>query len=158
MATVSANHAEVTMLIPRPQEQMAGCCWLPRFADKARLYHSGRLPFLYRLAFGSRLGVDGYFLRHFKLSLLDFIEGVTKAIDDHALAQWFLAHPGVTAQRIADWNLLAPKLGTRGCPGFLTRQVVKWMLYPKSIRQPVNSLFDAIEQDEGTGAFAKRNF
>ena len=146
------------MHVRRPQEQIAGCCWLRRFADKARLYRSGRLPFLYRLAFGSRLGVDGYFLRHFKLSLYDFIAGVTKATDDHALAQWFLAHPGVTAQRIADWNLFAPKLGARGRPGFLTRHVVKWALYPKSIRQPVNSLFEAIEQDEGTGAFATRVF
>ena len=146
------------MHVRRPQEQIAGCCWLPRFADKARLYRSGRLPFLYRLAFGSRLGVDGYLLRHFRLSLGDFIAGVTKAADDHALAHWFLAHPGVTAQRIVDWNLFAPKLGTRGCPGFITRHVVKCALYPKSIRQPVNSLFDAIEQDEGTGAFAIRNF
>jgi uncharacterized protein DUF5069 len=141
------------MHVRRPQEQIAGCCWLPRFADKARLYRSGRLPFLYRLAFGSRLGVDGYFLRHFKLLLLDFIAGVTNATDDQALAQWFWAHPGATAQRIADWNLFAPQLGTRGRPGFIIRHVVKWVLYPKSIRQPVNSLFDAIEQDEGTGAF-----
>ena len=145
------------MHVRRPQEQIAGCCWLPRFADKARLYLSGRLPFLYRQAFSSRLGVDGFFLRHFKLALFDFTAAVAKATDDQALAQWFLAHPGATAQRIADWNLFAPKIGARGHPGCITRHVVKWALYSKSIRQPVNSLFDAIEQDEDTGAFATRN-
>ena len=144
------------MRVRRPQEQIAGCCWLPRFADKTRLYFGGHLPFLYRLAFGSRLGADGYFLCHFKMSLRDFVAGVAKATDDHALARWFLAHPGVTAQRIADWNLFAPKLGARGYPGFITRHIVKWVLYPKSIRHPVNSLFEAIEQDEGTGDFATR--
>ena len=50
------------MKLCRPQEQIAGCCWLPRFADKARFYLGGRLPFLYRVAFGSRFGVDGHFL------------------------------------------------------------------------------------------------
>ncbi len=145
------------MYVRRPQEQIAGCCWLPRFADKARLYLSGRLPFLYRLAFGSSLGADGYFLRHFELSLQDFLAGVARAADDDALARWFLVLPGATPQRVADWNLLAPKLGARGHPGFVTRHVVKWLLYPKSIRQPVNSLFEAIEQDECTGAFATRN-
>lgn len=138
----------------RPQEQLAGCCWLPRFADKARLYRDGRLPFLYHLAFGSRLGADGYFLRHFGLSSGDFFAGVVHAVDDAALAQWFVSLPGVTPQRIADWNALAPTLGAQGHPGFVTRHIVKWLLYPKSVQHPVNSLFDAIEQDEGTGSFA----
>jgi hypothetical protein len=146
------------MRVRRPQEQIAGCCWMPRFADKARLYLSGRLPFLYRLALGSRFGVDGYFLRHFKLSLFDFIAGVANATNDDALAEWFLVQPGATAERIADWNLFAPTLGARGRRGFIIRHVVKWVLYPKSIRQPVNSLFDAIEQDEGTGAFTRNVF
>ena len=138
----------------RPQEQLAGCCWLPRFADKARFYRNGRLPFLYRLAFESRLGVDGYFLRHFGLSSCDFLAGVVRAADDTALAQWFASLPEVTPQRIADWNALATTLGARGYPGFVTRHAVKWLLYPKSVRQPVNTLFDAIDQDEGTGPFA----
>ncbi len=139
----------------RPQEQLAGCCWLPRFADKARLYRDGRLPWLYRLAFGSRLGVDGYFMRYFRLSPREFLAGVVRVGDDAALAAWFLNRPGVTSQRIAGWNELAPKLGARGHPGFVTRHVVKWLLYPKSVTQPVNSLFEAIDQDEGTGSFAE---
>jgi hypothetical protein len=115
------------------------------------------MPLLYRVAFGSRLGVDGYFLRHFKLSLRTFLRGVGQAGNDDALARWFVALPGVSHQRIADWNLFAPDLGAPGHPGFFTRHVVKWVLYPKSVRRPVQSIFEAIEQDEGTGAFAPRN-
>jgi len=57
-------------------------------------------------------------------------------------------------QRITDWNRLAPQSGASGRPGFVTRPLVEWVLYPKSVREPVNSLFEAIEQGEGTGPFA----
>lgn len=133
---------------------MAGCCWLPRFADKARLYLGGQLPLLYRVALGSPIGMDGYFLSHFKLSMRQFLSGVRRAQTDDELARWFVAQPGVSSQRIAEWNSVAPNLGTAGHPGFVTRHLVKWVLYPKSVRQPVRSLFEAIEQDEGTGPFA----
>ncbi len=39
-------------------------------------------------------------------------------------------------------------LGAKGHPGYLTRHLVKWVFYPKSVVTPVNSLFEAIEQDE----------
>lgn len=42
----------------------------------------------------------------------------------------------------------AAPLGTKGHPGYLTRHLVKWAFYPKSVMIPVNSLFEAIEQDE----------
>ena len=57
------------MHLHRPLDQLAGCVWLPRFADKARLSLNQQLPLLYRLAFGSLFGVDGYFLRHFGLTI-----------------------------------------------------------------------------------------
>jgi len=66
------------------------------------------------LAFGSSLGVDGYFLRHFRLSLYDFIAGVTEATDDHALAQWFLVVADLgsargVVQRLREWQFLRRK-------------------------------------------------
>ena len=57
------------MRLPRPQDQLAGCVWFPRFAEKARRFLARQLPFTYRVAFGSRLGIDGAFLRHFGLTL-----------------------------------------------------------------------------------------
>lgn len=142
------------MKLRRPQEQIAGCCWLPRLADKARLYLGGRLPFLYRVAFGSRFGVDGHFLRHFNLSCGKLVAGVNRAANDDDLARWFVSLPGVSPQRIADWNVASANLGVPGHAGYLSRQLVKWVRYPRSVGQPVRSLFEAIEQDEGTGPFA----
>lgn len=142
------------MKLQGPNERLAGCCWLPRFSDKARLFLNGQLPLQYRIAFGSPLGMDGYFLRHFKLSRQRFLAGVRQSRTDEDLGRWFLSLPGVNLQRIEEWNALAPNLGARGHPGYVTRHLVKWVLYPKSVHQPVRSLFEAIEQDEGTGPFA----
>jgi hypothetical protein len=98
--------------------------------------------------------MDGYFLRHFQLSRKRFLAGVRRSATDEELARWFLALPGVNSQQIDEWNRIAPNLGARGHPGYYMRHLVKWVLYPKSVRHPVPSLFEAIEQDEDTGLFA----
>ena len=136
------------MQLHRPQDQLAGCVWLPRFADKARLFLDRRLPFIYQLAFGSRFGVDGYFLRHFGLTIDRFLDAVRLSADNAALARWFLALPGASPTRIAEWNRFAMLLGTKGHPGYLTRHFAKWLFYPKSVSSPVESIFEAIDQDE----------
>jgi hypothetical protein len=91
--------------------------WLARFAEKARLSLNYQLPLPYRLAFGSPVGVDGYFLGHFGLTIDQFISGVRQAADNAALARWFLALPGASPQRIAEWNSQATVLGAKGYPG-----------------------------------------
>lgn len=136
------------MPLPRPHDQLAGCMWLPRFAEKARLSLNHQLPLPYRLAFGSPVGVDGYFLRHFGLTIDQFISGVRQSADNAALARWFLAFPGASPQRIAEWNSQATVLGAKGHPGYLTRHLAKWLFYPKSVWSPVGSIFEAIDQDE----------
>ena len=136
------------MTLPRPTDQLAGCCWLPRFAAKVRASRSKQLPFVYRLALGSSLGIDGSFLRQFKISHQQFIHAVEQAPNNEALAQWFLTLPAVTDISITSWNRHAPLLGSKGCPGYLTRHLIKCVLYPKSVTHPVGSLFEAIEQDE----------
>ena len=132
----------------RPQDQLAGCVWLPRFADKARLFLSRQLPVVYRVAFGSRLGIDGAFLRHFGLTLDQFLAAVRQSADNDALAAWFQSLPLAHPERIAQWNRRATMLGAKGHPGYRTRHLIKWFFYPKSVWSPVNSLFEAIEQDE----------
>ena len=136
------------MHFPRPQDQLAGCVWLPRFAEKARRFLAQQLPFIYRLAFGSRLGIDGAFLRHFGLTVEQFLAAVRQSADNEALAQWFLSLPAASAERIAEWNRRAASLGAKGHPGYFTRHLIKWVFYPKSVVTPVDSLFEAIEQDE----------
>ena len=136
------------MHLHRPQDQLAGCVWLPRFADKARLARNQQLPLLYRLAFGSPFGVDGYFLRHFDLTFDQFLVAVRRSADNAALAQWFLALPSASSELIVEWNRRATVLGARGHPGYLTRHLAKWLFYPKSVWSPVGSVFEAIDQDE----------
>jgi len=134
--------------LPRPCDQLAGCVWFPRFAEKARRLLARQLPFTYRVAFGSRLGIDGAFLRHFGLTLPQFLAAVRRSGDNDALAKWFLSLPASSPDRIAGWNRRATSLGAKGQPGYLTRHLIKWIFYPKSVMSPVNSLFEAIEQDE----------
>ena len=136
------------MHLHRPQDQLAGSVWLPRFAHKARLSLDRQLPFIYQLAFGSRFGVDGYFLRHFGLSIDHFLASVRQSADNAALARWFLALSGASPQRISEWNRRATVLGAKGHPGYLTHHLAKWLFYPKSVWSPVGNLLEAIDQDE----------
>lgn len=135
-----------------PTVQLAGCCWLPRFSDKARLLLAGKLPLSYRLAFCSALGIDGHFLKHFGLTRANFLRGVRHAKDDDTLASWFLAQPTVTAPAIAAWNEFAPKIGAKGRPGHLVLLLVKPILYSNLRGRSVDTIFEMIAQDEGTGA------
>lgn len=136
------------MKLPHPKAQLAGCVWLPRLVAKIRVFLSGKLPVSYRVAFGSRVGVDGYFLRHFRLTMPQVMAAVRRASTDDEVATWFLRRPSVTPHSITDWNAFALKLGAAGQPGHLTLQIVKWFLYPKSRFGAVGSIFEAIAIDE----------
>lgn len=127
---------------------LAGCCWLARMTDKVRASQQQDLSLLYRLSLGSPFGIDGFFLRHFGLSFSQFRTAVIDPRHDKDLEVWFLGQPGVDSSAIASWNDFAPKLGTPGYPVSHVRHLIKWFVYPKSIKNPVNSLFEMIEQDE----------
>ncbi|WP_447969242.1 DUF5069 domain-containing protein [Nitrospira sp. M1] len=120
--------------IRKPTDQLAGCCWLPRFIDKVRLQISGKLPLLYRMTFCSPMGFDGYFLRHFQIRKNDFLKAVQDSgVGEDGIGQWFLAQPGVTEERVAEWNAFAPRLGESGQPGYWTFHLVKYVFYPKAV-------------------------
>ncbi|PJA78301.1 MAG: hypothetical protein CO149_04780 [Nitrospirae bacterium CG_4_9_14_3_um_filter_51_5] len=136
------------MKLRRPQEELAGCSWLARIVDKVWASQQSDFPLLYRLSLGSPIGIDGFFLRHFKMTFRHFREAVLETRNDENLAQWFLSQPGVNAATITKWNKDGPKLGTSGYPGSMLLHIMKWFVYPKALKQPVNSLFEIIEQDE----------
>ncbi len=137
------------MRIRKPTDRIADCCWFPRIIDKARLWLSGELPSSYRLAFCSQFGLDGYFLRYFHIGKKDFLQAVNKpGSTDDVLEKWFLAQPRITSERISEWNSFAPRMGTKGYPGYWTFHLVKCVLYPKAVKRPVDTLFEAISQDE----------
>lgn len=140
---------DISMQLPHPLARLADCCWFARHVAKTRILLRGELPFSYRLAFGKRTGVDGYFFRHFTLDKHTLLAAIRARPDDTAVAEWFLQQPGVTADQIAAWNHFAPLLGVKGHPAYITRRIVTFFLYPKALRQPVDSLFAAIVQDEG---------
>jgi hypothetical protein len=143
------NVVVAQMQLPHPLARLADCCWLPRHVAKARLHLRGALPFSYRIAYGARTGVDGYFFRHFDLTKKQLSAAISNSPDDAAVARWFLQQPGVTPERIFEWNCFVPLLGTKGHTGYATLQIVKWFLYPKALKQPVASIVAAIVQDEG---------
>lgn len=92
------------MDFPRPTGQLAGCCRFPRFAAKVRVSLSTELPFLYRLALRSSVGIDGFSLRHFPLSYRQSTGAAEHFPTDAALAQWFRNLPSVTDASIKTWN------------------------------------------------------
>ena len=136
------------MELRRPQEELAGCSWLARIVDKVWASQQSDFPLLYRLSLGSPIGIDGFFLRHFKMTFRQFQEAVLENRHDESLARWFLSQPGVNPTTIAKWNEYGPKLPIPGYPGSVLLHIVKWFIYPKALKQPVNSLFEIIEQDE----------
>ena len=137
------------MQLPHPKAKLAGCMWLPRLAAKIRIYLAGELPWIYRVAFGNRIGVDGRFLRHFRVWMPQLIAAVRTHTENGKLAAWFLERRSVSPESIASWNSLAPSLGAPGKPGCFTFRVVKWFLYRKSCFRSVGSIFEAIAIDEG---------
>jgi Domain of unknown function (DUF5069) len=141
------------MILPHPRDELVGCWWLPRLTAKTRSYLQGEMPFSFQIAFGSRIGVDGYFFRHFQLSRAQVIAAVRAAPTDEGVGQWFLALHTVNARSIAAWNEFAPRLGAKGHPEHLTRHVAKWIYFSTSISRPVDSLFEMLVQDEATPQF-----
>lgn len=136
------------MKLPHPQEKLAGCVWLPRFIAKIRIFLKGDLPASYRVAFGSRVGIDGYFLHHFQIQLPQLVVAVRRASSEDEVAKWFLSQPGVTSSAIAEWNIFSSTIGAPGHKGRITLHIVKWFLYPKSCFRTPRSLFEAIVIDE----------
>ena len=132
-----------------PREELVGCCWLPRLVDKFRFSQKGTLPFFYRLALGSVLGVDGYFFRFFRLSKHAVSQAVLESNgDDWRVEHWFCSQAGVNSERIQSWNEYAVQLGSKGAPAWWTFRLVKRLLYPKAVNNPVSTIFEAIIQDE----------
>jgi hypothetical protein len=117
---------EKTMKLRRPQDELAGCCWLARMVDKMRASQQGDFPLPYRLSLGSPIGIDGFFLRHFRLSFRQFRDAVIQGRNDENLTQWFLSQPGVNASSLGNGNDFGPKQGTPGYPASLAIRLLQY--------------------------------
>ena len=135
-----------------PREELGGCCWLPRFIDKARLQGRGELPLVYRVLVGNALGIDGEFLRHFRLRAAETTAALRATADDAAALSWFLAQPGVNEERIKSWNARGARLGAPGGPMRWSFGLVRRVVYPKVAHCGADNYFDLIAADERMGS------
>ncbi len=134
-----------------PMEMLAGCVWLARLVDKARLQKAGNLPMDYAQFLGHPRGVDGRFLRHFGLDRDETIVSLGNANDDQTAADWLLRQDGVSESAILSWNEIAVNLGRPGFPGEADLPlVIRRFIGNRPGSNAIGSFFEAIEFDETT--------
>ncbi|MCF3651025.1 DUF5069 domain-containing protein [Synoicihabitans lomoniglobus] len=137
------------MKLRRPWDELAGCMWLARFFDKARLHLAGKLGPDFEPFFGHKLATDGTFFAHFELSLEEVLPAVAAANDDDdAFAAWFAQRPASSPARIAAWNEIAYNLGK---PGHLMERSYAFAKrrYYKTEDPRLDGVFAGIAWDEG---------
>ena len=135
--------------LPTPRDaSLAGCVWLARFLAKARRLLADQLPPDYVERFGHPEGVDGNFFRFFGVGHEQFMDVIRREPADEAVARWFLALPGIDADRIAAWNAFAERLGQ---PGHSMAERLDEILPRMAERvdpSKIRSIFDLITADE----------
>lgn len=85
-----------------PRQMLAGWVHLPRFLDKVRLHHAGKLPPDYQANFCG--GFDGRWLEAAGVGKEVFLEAVRSAKDDAAVEQWVRANVRKTPAEIEAFN------------------------------------------------------
>ncbi len=127
---------------------LAGCVWLARFLAKARLLLADQLPPDYVERFGHPDGVDGNFFRFFGVGHEQLMDVIRRESSDEAVARWFVALPGIDAERIAAWNAFAERLGQ---PRHSMAERLNEVLPTMASRfdaSKIHSIFDLITADE----------
>ena len=132
------------MKLPRPQETLAGCVWLPRILAKARYLQSGHLPPDYVANFCHPKAVDGLFLAHFGLSREDII--LAASLTNERAAEWFLGRN--SSESIERWNQTALNLGRPGYPMAERFPVALATTYQNVAGRGLTTVFEVLEADE----------
>ena len=136
--------------IRSPLEKMAGCYYLGRLTDKIRLELAGQLSEDYRPYLFHRHGADTQFMNYFGLTKEELIEAVRSSDNDDAkMAAWFEQRPGLDEEKRKSWNEVAVNLGKQGYPMFKTLIWAKQNLLPHCPDPSIDTVFKAIEWDEG---------
>jgi hypothetical protein len=132
------------MKLPYPNERLAGCVWLPRILEKARLFRAGGLEADYAARFCHPQGVDGFFIAHFGLSREDILSAA--ALSDARAEEWFLNR--TTPDQIERWNLTALNLGRPGFPMAERLQIALSTTYKNVKDRGLTTVFEILEADE----------
>ena len=139
-----------TSKIRSPLEKLAGCYYLARLTDKIRLDLLGQLSEDYRPYLFHRHGADTQFMNYFGLVQEEIIEAVKLSHNNDAtMAAWFEKRTGVTEEKRNHWNELAVNLGKQGFPMAKTLIWAKENLLPRCSDPNIDTVFKAIEWDEG---------
>jgi len=136
--------------IRSPLEKLAGCYYLARFTDKIRLELLGQLSDEYRPYLFHKHGADTQFINHFGLNKDEMIEAVKSSNNDDALmATWFEQRTGLDDEKRKNWNEFAVNLGK---PGHAMERSLAWAkqnFVPHCHDPSIDTVFKAIEWDEG---------
>jgi len=136
--------------IRSPLEKLADCYYLARLIDKIRLELVGQLSEDYRPYLFHRHGADTQFMNYFGLAKEELIEAVKATNNDDArMTAWFVQRTAVDEQKRNNWNELAVNLGKQGYPMAKTLIWAKENLLPHCTDPNIDTVFKAIERDEG---------
>ena len=136
--------------IRSPFEKLAGCYYLARLTDKIRLEILGELPEDYRPYLFHGHGADTQFLNYFGLSKEEMVAAVKASDhDDARMAAWLEQRAGLDEVKRNCWNELAVNLGRPGYPMAKTLVWDKQNLLPHCPDPSIDTVFKAIEWDEG---------
>ena len=133
--------------IPR-DDSLAGCVWLARFLAKSRRLLADDLPDDYVERFGHPDGVDGNFFRFFGVTHEQMMDEIRREPSDEAVACWFLALPGIDADRITAWNAFAERLGRPGHSMADRFNEVLPQMAGRRDTSKIHSIFDLITAEE----------
>ena len=150
MTPESQNLSHIMNKIRSPFEKLSGCYYLARFTDKIRLELVGELSEDYRPYLFHPHGVDTRFMNCFGLTKEEMIEAVkASANDDLKMAAWFEQRTGLDEEKRNNWNQVAVNLGKQGYPMVKTLLWAKQNLLPHCTDPNIDTVFKAIEWDEG---------
>ena len=136
--------------IRSPFEKLAGCYYLARLTDKIRLELLGQLSQDYRPYLFHRHGADTQFMNYFGLNKEEIVESVKASNNDDArMAAWFEQRTGLDEGKRNSWNGVAVNLGRQGYPMAKTLIWAKLNLLPHCSDPNIDTVFKAIEWDEG---------
>src|SRR5437879_2223331 len=136
--------------IRSPYETLAGCYYLARLTHKIRLELAGQLSEDYRPYLFHRHGEDSQLRRFFNLTKEELIEAVRPSNnDDNLVASWLEQRTGLDEEKPNTWNALAVNLGKPGYPMAKTLVWAKENLLPRCSDPTIDTVFKAIEWDEG---------
>lgn len=128
-----------------PKEKLAGWIHLPRFIDKIRLHHAGKLPPEYQANFCG--GFDGHWLKSAGVTKEVFLEAVRAAKDDAAVEAWVRANVRKTPADIEAFNQWVLNRGRNDDASPRVKEIKEKS--GLAHRAEIQTFVDLIEADEG---------